>query len=125
MFSDGAVIPFVTDSVKDFALDMSGINILYGGGTPLGGVIDTTTARFQRAWSAKNGISRAERLAWWLGSTISPEFVARGIDNIKLARVFQDRITTFSESEDMLWKTKYSTLAKIDQMGATLQLKKY
>lgn len=124
LFSDGAVVPFVTDSIKDFALDISGINILYGGGTPLGGIIDTTTARFQRAWTANNGISRAERLIWWLGATISPEFIARGIDNIKLGKSIPSRITTFSESEDMLWKTKYSTLAKIDQMGTTLPAEK-
>lgn len=124
LFSDGAVVPFVTDSIKDFALDISGINILYGGGTPLGGIIDTTTARFQRAWTANNGISRAERLIWWLGATISPEFIARGIDNIKLGKSIPSRITTFSESEDMLWKTKYSTLAKIDQMGTTLPVEK-
>lgn len=124
LFSDGAVRPFISDSIKDFALDMSGINILYGGGTPLGGIIDTTTARFQRAWTANNGISKAERLIWWLGATFSPEFIARGIDNIKLGKNIPSRITTFSDEEDMLWRTKYSTLAKIDQMGATLPVEK-
>lgn len=124
LFSDGAVLSFVSNSLQDFALDMSGINILYGGGTPLGGVIDTTTARFQRAWTANNGISKAERLVWWLGATMSPEFIARGIDNIKLGKSIPSRISTYSDPEDMLWKTKYSTLAKIDQMGATLPAEK-
>lgn len=123
LFSDGAVMSFVAESIQDFALDVSGINILYGGGTPLGGVIDITSARFKRAWS-NNNLSTEEKLLWWLTAFISPEFIARGIDNIKLGKSIPSRVNTLSKDEDMLWRTKYSTLAKIDQIGGALPIEK-
>lgn len=123
LFSDGAVLPFVTDALQDFALDISGINILFGGGTPLGGVLDMTSARLKRAMSS-NTLTSEEKVLYFLAATLSPEFIARGIDNLKLGKSIPSDLTTGSETERMLWKTKYQTLAKIDQIEGTLPIEK-
>lgn len=123
LFSDGAIFPFVTDALQNYALDVSGINILFGGGTPLGGVLDMISARFKRAMSS-NTLTSEEKVLYFLVATLSPEFIARGIDNLKLGKSIPSDITTGSETERMLWKTKYQTLAKIDQIEGTLPIEK-
>ena len=126
LINEGAIVSLTFDAVSDFFMDYTGVGIVLGSKTVIGGMIDTTKARWDRAWGDhKNPLSKPERLLWWFTASLAtPEFIARGIDNIKLNKNISTRITTPSEDESRLWTYKYSLLAEIDQLERELPAEK-
>lgn len=124
IFGKGDILPFVMDSLQNYALDMTGIGLVYGGNTALGGVLDLSVARWKRAFSAER-LSKEEAVTWWLTATLlTPEFLSRGIDNIKFEKNLPTRLTTSSKEEQRLWKYKYRRLAEIDQLKGKVPMEK-
>lgn len=126
LFKEKAIVSLTFEAIQDFATDYTGIGIVLGSKTVVGGFKDTTISRFERAFGdAENPLSKTERLLWWFtASFLTPESIARGIDNIKLNKNIPTRITTLSEDESRLWNNKYSLLAEIDQLGRELPTEK-
>lgn len=124
IFGEGDVLPFVMDSVQNYALDMTGIGIVYGGSSVWGSLQNTSISRWKRAFSAER-ISTEEALTWWLTATfLTPEFISRGIDTIKFEKNLPTRLTTSSKTEQRLWKYKYRRLAEIEQIKGDLPFQK-
>lgn len=121
--SNGNVIPFLMDSMSDAIADQTGAGIVLGGKSVLGGVIGTTESRRRRAF--RDGtLTTSEKIFWFSSAFLSPEFIARGIDTMKLGKSIPPRLTTSSEEEDFLWKTKYKVLARLDQIEGKLPIEK-
>lgn len=103
------------NAVSSFVTDYTGIGLVYGGSSVVGGLYDTAIARAKRAATAEN-LETWEKIYWFTRATISPEFIARGIDNIKLQKNIPTRLTTFSDEEKFIWKTDKRIDAEIEQL---------
>lgn len=124
IFSDGDILPFIFESLESYVMDITGIGLLYGGNSVIGGFKDNAVARWKRAASAEK-LSSEEAVTWWLVSTVgTPEFLSRGIDNIKLEKNIPTRLTTSSVDMQREWKYKYKRLAEIDQAKGKLPIEK-
>lgn len=124
IFGDGDIFPFIYDAVSDYALDITGIGLFYGGKSVLGGFIDSTSARLNRALSSEK-LTTMEAITWWAFATFTtPEFIARGIDNIKFQKNIPSRLTTPSKTMQREWKYKYKRLAEIEQAKGKLPIEK-
>lgn len=126
LFKEKAIVSLAWDSVVDFVQDYTGIGIVLGSKTVIGGFKDSTLSRFKRAWGdVENPLSKGERILWWTTAAFfTPESISRGIDNIKLNKSIPTRITSSSEDENRLWNNKYSVLAEIDQLERELPIEK-
>lgn len=126
LINEKAIVSLTIDAVSDFIMDYTGVGIVLGSKTVIGGMIDTTKSRWERAWGDhENPLSKGERILWWFTASFgTPEFISRGIDNIKLNKNIPTRITTLSEDESRLWTNKYSVLAEIDQLERELPVEK-
>lgn len=119
----GEVLPFVFEAMSDLATDYTGIGILFGASTPFGGLIDSIQARFERAGSAIK-LSPEEKVMWFISTSLTPEHIARGIDNLKFDKSIPSRMTTASSRADMLWRVKYQKQARIQQIQGELPIEK-
>ena len=124
IFGDREILPFIFDAIGDYALDMSGVGLFYGGKSVLGGFMDSVFGRMDRALSS-NKLTATEGIAWWtLATLFTPEFISRGIDNIKFEKNIPSRLTTPSKAMQREWKYRYKRLAEIEQTKGKLPIEK-
>ena len=109
----------VLNATSSFVTDYTGIGLVYGGNSVIGGLYETTIARAKRATTSEN-LEPWEKAYWFTRATIEPEFLARGIDNIKLQKNIPTRINTFSSEEQFNWKTDYRIDAELEQLDEKL-----
>lgn len=124
IFADGDILPFITESISDYALNITGVGLFYGGNSVIGGFKDNAIARWRRAMSSDK-LTPSEAVNWWILSTFfAPEFISRGIDNIKFQKNIPSRLTTSSKNMQKEWKYKYQRLAEIEQAKGKLPIEK-
>lgn len=113
------LVGFTENAIKGFALDITGIGIVYGTESPIGGIVDYTIGRAERAVQADN-LNTTEKILYWLATVVAPEPIARGIDYIKLGRNIPQRINTFSKEEAKIWRNKAKIDAQLEQIRGEL-----
>lgn len=113
------LLSFAATSVIDNILNVTGAGIVFGGSSVLGSVYEMALARAKRAYTADD-LESGEALGAWALCLVLPEPVARGIDHIKFQKNIPNRITTFSETEQDIWKYDKKIDAEIEQLEGKL-----
>lgn len=119
----GDVFPLLTDAMYDFTMDKTGAGILFGGSTVLGGFSGNLISRAKRATSSYD-LDPLEKIAYYTATLVTPETVARGIDNIKFGKSIPSRLTTSSSVANDLWKYQYKLNAQMEQLEGELPIEK-
>ncbi len=113
------LLSFAATSVIDNILNVTGAGIVFGGSSVLGSAYEMAYARAKRAYTADD-LESGEALGAWALCLVAPEPIARGIDNIKFQKNIPNRITTFSETEQDIWKYDKKIDAEIEQLEGKL-----
>lgn len=115
----GDALPYLWEATSDLFADGTGAGILFGASTPFGGLIESIQQRANRANSTLKN-DPVENWLWFVNTVITPEHIARGIDNIKFDKSVPSRLSSASAEADILWRTKYKTQARIQQIDNAL-----
>lgn len=115
----GDALPFLWESTQELFFTLSGTDILFGASTPFGGLIQSIADRSNRANSSIYN-EPYENWLWFANTILTPEHIARGIDNIKFKKSIPSRLNSASDEADFLWRVKYKNLAKIQQLEGQL-----
>ena len=115
----GDALPFLWEATQELGYTLSGTDILFGASTPFGGLMKSILDRSNRANSSIYN-EPYENWLWFANTLITPEHIARGIDNIKFKKSIPSRITSASDEAVFLWRVKYKNLAKIQQLEGQL-----
>ena len=113
------LLSFAATSVIDNILNVTGAGIVFGGSSVLGSEYEMALARAKRAYTADD-LESGEALGAWALCLVAPEPIARGIDNIKFQKNIPNRITTFSETEQDIWKYDKKIDAEVEQLEGKL-----
>lgn len=113
------LLSFAATSVIDNILNVTGAGIVFGGSSVLGSAYEMALARAKRAYTADD-LESGEALGAWALCLVAPEPIARGIDNIKFQKNIPNRITTFSETEQDIWKYDKKIDAEVEQLEGKL-----
>ncbi|MCF2625252.1 hypothetical protein I6E17_03535 [Fusobacterium perfoetens] len=113
------LLSFATTAVIDNMLNVTGAGIVFGGSSVLGSAYEMALARAKRAYTADD-LESGEALGDWALCLFLPEPAARGIDYIKFQKNIPNRITTFSETEQDIWKYDKKIDAELEQLEGKL-----
>lgn len=113
------LLSFAATSVIDNILNVTGAGIVFGGSSVFGSAYEMALARAKRAYTADD-LESGEALGAWALCLVLPEPIARGIDDIKFQKNIPNRITTFSETEQDIWKYDKKIDAEVEQLEGKL-----
>ena len=113
------MLSFAATSVIDNVLNVTGAGIVFGGSSVVGSAYEMALARAKRAYTADD-LESGEALGAWGLCLLVPEPIARGIDDIKFQKNIPNRITTFSETEQDIWKYDKKIDAEVEQLEGKL-----
>ncbi|MGL5648300.1 MAG: hypothetical protein ACRDDY_10645 [Clostridium sp.] len=121
--SRGEVLPSVVDGIVEQFFNETGINIVFGSKSVLGGFYDQTVKRQRLAASAEN-LNPAEKVAYFVAAAVLPENLSRGIDNMKFQSSIGTRAYGSGEIAQSLWRSKYRREALYEQSLGQLPIEK-
>ncbi len=107
-------MPLLTDCLLNSVLTTTGIDVLFGMSTALGGLFRGGKAVFKRLISAE-GLPSPAKVGYGFSWLVSNNKIASGIDNIKFQRNIPNRLTTSSRTANYYWKTEYREKAEREQ----------
>ena len=110
----GEIFPTILDSVVDTFLNETGAGIVFGSESILGSFYNKTIKRSRRAM-ASDELSATEKIMYFLTSTLSPEVISRGIDNLKFKSNIGANSYGSGRIEQELWREKYRDEALEEQ----------
>ena len=113
------LLSFAATAVIDNTLNVTGAGIVFGGSSVLGSAYEMALARAKRAYTADD-LESGEALGAWAACLVLPEPIARGIDNIKFQKNIPNRITTFSKTEQDIWRYDKKIDAEVEQLEGKL-----
>ncbi len=113
---------FTIDAIQDNILNTTGIGIAIGGKTVVGSFYEQAIARAKRAYAAyaNDDLNWAEAASLYFVTFVGPEPLARGIDHIKFDKNIPNRLTTWSETEQDIWRYDEKIDAAIEQIDGLL-----
>lgn len=121
--TQGDVMPLLTDSLINSVFTTTGIDVLFGMGTAVGGLFRGGKYVLKRLISAE-GLPSSAKVGYGFSWLVSNNKIASGIDNIKFQRNIPNRLTTSSRTANYYWKTEYREKAEREQRIGDLPIEK-
>lgn len=112
--SRGEIMPSIMNGIIEQFNNETGINIVFGSQSVLGGFYNKTIKRYNLAYSSEN-LDPHEKVMYFTAATLAPEVISRGIDNMKFRSNIGTRTYSGGEKQQALWRSKYRREAIYEQ----------
>nr|DAG03333.1 MAG TPA: hypothetical protein [Siphoviridae sp. ct6rT12]DAI56956.1 MAG TPA: hypothetical protein [Bacteriophage sp.] len=118
----GEIGDTVIDVIRTGLIDNTGLEITMGGENVLSSLKNNIIKAEKRNLSSN--LTPVEKILYGTAYIVTPNAIARGIDNIKFEKNITSRIDTVSEYTKDLWKNKYKDYAISEQEEGVLPIEK-